>query len=198
MGQIIHARMTEYGIRYRQWSTGADAYIDAPLTYEEMYEILLDGHRFRLDQLVLVQSKEILFDAEGMSIQTGSIGRIDADFTRRCGTFRVRWGDAPSRWTEHSVRDHEQSQRIADERIFILGSLTSECPESRLARATENGTSAIDQSSITRASVYGKWETERCSECSLFHHEFKTREDGSCWSCGEPESDSGHKPPCKG
>lgn len=64
--------------------------------------------------------------------------------------------------------------------------------EERLARADRNGTSCHGD---TRDAT--TWDTERCFECATFHHAYDPREGGACRSCGEPEDDVSHRPPCE-
>jgi hypothetical protein len=65
--------------------------------------------------------------------------------------------------------------------------------ESRLARADASGTS---QRMATRAT--GAWETERCSTCQSFHHEYCPKRGGrGCSVCGEPATVTAHQAPCR-
>ena len=67
--------------------------------------------------------------------------------------------------------------------------------DERIARAKVNGTTALP--AAYQQDIHGPWETERCGECSGFHHAFDRRpEDGLCAWCGEPASDRSHGPVC--
>jgi len=64
--------------------------------------------------------------------------------------------------------------------------------EVRFARADATGTSC--RSSLR--SMDG-WDTERCTHCGTFHHEFDLRlNDGLCRHCGETPGDRAHRPQC--
>lgn len=63
--------------------------------------------------------------------------------------------------------------------------------EDRLNRVDKTGTSLLDNSHVR--DMDSDWQSERCSKCDRFHHDFKLREsDGLCSGCGEPKDDPGH------
>ena len=111
----------------------------------------------------------------------------------RRGTRYHLWSTYTDTYITPSMTRGEMTRYIVWEAILEFEANIGRETEERMERASKKGTSSL----VSEARDTTKWDTERC-HCGGFHHTFELRvSDGNCRSCGEPEGDTVHKPPCK-
>ena len=120
------------------------------------------------------------------------MGQMGQTIHRKGTRYRL-WSTVLDKYVTGTMTRGEMTRYIVAQARREFESSIVRDTEERMARAARNGTS----SRVEPVRDATKWDTEVC-HCSRFHHKFELRtSDRNCCSCGEPEEDLTHKPPCK-